>query len=117
MWGPLAAALSRYLPDQREAFHLGFALADPERLERMLLSAGFLDVQVKPETRHGTIDSFDGYWAAVEAATRQMPLVYLTLSEAQRAAVREEVSVALLPFMSEGRLEMSVEMLIGSGRA
>ena len=117
MWGPLADALSRYLPDQREAFHLGFALADAKRLERMFLGAGFRDVRVMPETRHGTIASFDDYWAAVEAGTGQMPLVYLTLSETQRAAVREEVSVALLPFMSEGRLEMSVEMLIGAGRA
>src|SRR5205823_7649366 len=28
MWGHLAGALSRYLPDQRDAFHLGFTLAD-----------------------------------------------------------------------------------------
>jgi hypothetical protein len=46
-----------------------------------------------------------------------MPLAYLALSEARREAVREEVSAALLPFMSKGRLEMSIEMLIGSGRA
>jgi SAM-dependent methyltransferase len=117
MWGPLADALSRYLPDQREAFHLGFALADTKRLEHMFLGAGFRDVQVKPETRHGTIASFDDYWAAVEAGTGQMPLVYLTLPDSQRRAAREEVRMKLLPYVSEGRLEMSVEMLIGSGRA
>jgi ubiquinone/menaquinone biosynthesis C-methylase UbiE len=117
MWGPLANALSRYLPDQRKAFHLGFALADANRLERMFLAADFRDVRVKPETRHGTVASFDDYWAAVEAGTGQMPLVYLTLSDAQRQAVREEVRMKLLPYISKGRLVMSVEMLIGVGRA
>jgi ubiquinone/menaquinone biosynthesis C-methylase UbiE len=117
MWGPLADALSRYLPDQRDAFRLGFALADTERLERMFLGAGFRDVRVKPETWHGTIASFDDYWAAVEAGTGQMPLVYLTLSDAQRRAVREEVRMKLLPYVSNGRLEMGAEMLIGVGRA
>jgi hypothetical protein len=46
-----------------------------------------------------------------------MPLAYVTLSEAQRRAVREEVTSALLPFVSNGQLQMSVEMLIGVGRA
>ena len=117
MWGALAEALSRYLPDQQEAFHLGFALADGRRLEHMFMATGFRDVRVTAETRHGTIASFDDYWAAVEAGTGQMPLVYLTLSHIRRRIVREEVRMKLLPYVSEGRLEMSVEMLIGIGRA
>jgi hypothetical protein len=83
----------------------------------MFIAAGFRDVRVERETRDGIIGSFDEYGAAVEAGTGQMPLAYLTLSEAQRQAVREEVTAALLPFVSKGRLEMSVEMLIGAGRA
>src|SRR5215510_10006658 len=54
MWGVLADALSRHLPDQREALHLSFALADPERLDHLLRMAGFRDVQVKREMRQGT---------------------------------------------------------------
>jgi len=49
--------------------------------------------------------------------TGQMPLVYVTLPDSQRQAVREEVRMKLLSYISNGRLEMSVEMLIGSGRA
>jgi len=41
--------------------------------------------------------------------------VYLTLSEVDRRLVREEVRAA--PFEHGGRLVMSVEMLIGKGRA
>ena len=117
MWGLLACALSRQLPDQRDAFQLSFSLGDARRLEQMFVAAGFRDVRVEREMRDGIIGSFDEYWAAIEAGTGQMPLAYITLSEAQRRAVREEVTAALLPFVSNGRLEMSVEMLIGVGRA
>ena len=117
MWGPLACALGRQLPEQRNAFQLSFSLGDARRLEQMLVAAGFRDVHVERETRDGVIGSFAEYWDAIEGGTGQMPLAYLTLSEVQRAAVREEVSAALLPFISKGHLEMSVEMLIGSGRA
>jgi ubiquinone/menaquinone biosynthesis C-methylase UbiE len=117
MWGPLACALGRQLPDQRNAFQLSFSLGDARRLEQMFVAAGFRDVRVERETRDGIIGSLKEFWDAIEAGIGQMPLAYLTLSEARREAVREEVSGALLPFMSKGRLELSVEMLIGSGRA
>jgi ubiquinone/menaquinone biosynthesis C-methylase UbiE len=117
MWGPLADALSRYLPDQREAFQLSFSLGDARRLKQMFVAAAFRDVRVMRETRDGIIGSFEEFWATIEAGTGQLPLVYLGLPEAQRRAVRGEVQAALSPFVSEGRLEMSVEMLIGKGRA
>jgi ubiquinone/menaquinone biosynthesis C-methylase UbiE len=53
MWGILADALSRHLPDQRDVLHLSFALADPDRLDNLLRAAGFRDVRVTRETRHG----------------------------------------------------------------
>jgi hypothetical protein len=43
--------------------------------------------------------------------------VYLTLSEVDRRLVREEVRARLATFEHDGRLVMSVEMLIGKGRA
>jgi len=51
MWGLLADAVSRYLPDQREALHLSFALADHERIERLFSLAGFRDVRTSREVR------------------------------------------------------------------
>ncbi len=117
MWGVLADTLSHHLPDQRDALHLGFALADPERLEHLFKMAGFRDVRVKRETRQGTIESFDAYWAPIEAGTGQIPQAYRALPESNRRAVREEVEARLAAFESGGRLVMSVEMLIGAGRA
>ena len=117
MWGVLAEALSRQLPEQRETLHLTFALADTERLAHLLKMAGFRDVRVQRETRQGTIASFDDYWAPIEAGTGQLPQAYLALPAARRQAVREEVEARLAAFQTDGRLVMNVEMLIGAGRA
>ena len=117
MWGVLADTLSRYLPDQREALHLSFALADTGRLERLLRTAGFRDVRVEREVRQGIIETFDDYWDSIEAGIGLMPQAYLALPEPSRRAVREEVQARLSGFKSNGRLVMSVEMLIAAGRA
>ena len=118
MWGVLAETLSRYLPEQRDALHLSFALADATQLAGLFTAAGFHDVHVQRETREGIIESFDDYWSPIEAGTTgQMPQAYRALPESSRWAVREEVYARLTPFASNGRLVMRAEMLIGAGRA
>jgi ubiquinone/menaquinone biosynthesis C-methylase UbiE len=116
MWGYLAEALGRHLPDQRELLHLSFALADAERLEQMFAIAGFGDVHVKREIRQGTIRSSYEYWASIEAGSGMMPQAYRALPEASRSEVRMEVQGRLAPFVSDRGIEMTFEMLIGSGR-
>jgi ubiquinone/menaquinone biosynthesis C-methylase UbiE len=117
MWGILADALSRHLPDERDALHLSFALADPARLEHLLLTAGFHDVSVTRASHEEVTESFQDYWAPIEAGAGQIPQAYLALSESGRCAVREEVREGLAQFESGGRLVMTVEILIGVGCA
>lgn len=117
IWGFLADAISRFLPGQRNILHLSFALADPERLERLLAGAGFQDVRVAREKREDIVESLADYWAPIEAGIGSMPQAYLALTDANRSLVRDEVTARLSQFESNGRLSMSVEMLIGSGRA
>ena len=117
MWGILADAVGRFLPAQRDIVHLSFSLADPERLERLFTGAGFQDVRVEQETREDTNESFDDYWEPIEVGVGSIPQAYLTLSETDRRLVREEVKARLSRFESQGRLSLSVEMLIGRGRA
>ena len=117
MWGILADVLGRAVPSQRDLVQLSFALADTWQLEHLLTGAGFRDVHVERQSREGAFDSFDDYWAPIEAGTGSIPQVYLSLSESQRRAVRDEVMQQLTKFQSGGRLVMSVEMLIASGRA
>ncbi len=115
MWGVLAETLSRHLPEQRQVLHLSFALADPGHLERLLAAAGFREISVTRETREGSIASFDDYWAPIEEGVGSMPQAYRTLPPAARRAVLDEVRASLSQFEADGRLTMSVEMLIGSG--
>jgi SAM-dependent methyltransferase len=117
MWGVLADVLGRRLPEQRDTLHLSFALADAERLERLLQVAGFRDVRVLRETRSGTFENLDVYWAPIEAGTGHLPQVYRSFPDAIRRAVREEVSTRFAEFESDGRLVMKIEMLIAAGRA
>jgi SAM-dependent methyltransferase len=116
MWGILADALSRFLPEQRDILHLSFALADAKRLECLLVDAGFRDIRIDREKREDTVESFDDYWAPIETGIGSLPQAYLALPEANRRSVRDEVRARLSPFESNGRLFMSVEMLIGRGR-
>jgi ubiquinone/menaquinone biosynthesis C-methylase UbiE len=117
MWGVVADALSRFVPDQREIIYMSFALAEANRLERMFAGAGFSDVRVERVQREDMIGSFDEYWDPIEAGMGSMSQVYVALPETDRSAVREEVKSRLLPFESNGNLVMSIEMLIGVGRA
>src|SRR5262245_30985952 len=117
MWGLLAEALGRRIPEQRHVINLSFALADPRRLRSLFIDAGFQEVHVEQVEREGTSASFDEYWEPIKAGTGSIPQIYLSLGEAERSAVREEVKTQLSRLVSNGRLVMRVEMLIGRGRA
>jgi ubiquinone/menaquinone biosynthesis C-methylase UbiE len=117
MWGNLADVLSRFLPELRDVLFLSFALHDASRLEAMLVDAGFRDVNVERTTREGSFKSFEEYWEPIEAGVGSMPQAYLRLAATDRRAVRDEVRLRLSRFEANGTLRMSVEMLIGRGRA
>lgn len=117
MWGNLADVLSRFLPELRNVLFLSFALHDPSRLEAMLVGAGLRDVHVERTTREDGFESFADYWEPIEAGVGSIPQAFLRLAAADRHAVREEVRSRLSRFELNGKLRMSVEMLIGSGRA
>jgi SAM-dependent methyltransferase len=116
MWGILADAISRFRPALRNTLYLSFSLGDPVLLEGLLADAGFRDVCVERETREAITESFDEYWDPIEAGIGSIPQSYLTLSDVDRRSVREEVRERLLRFESDGKLPMSLEMLIGKGR-
>jgi hypothetical protein len=116
MWGILADVLSPFLPEQRNISTSLSHWLTPNRLESLFANA-FRDSRVERKKREGVFESFDEYWEPIEAGIGSIPQAYLTLSEEDRHAVREEVRKRLSRFESNGRLLMSVEMLIGKGRA
>ena len=117
MWGNLAEDLSRFLPELSHVLFLSFALSDPNRLEGMLAGAGLRDIRIERMTREGSFESFADYWQPIEAGVGSIPQAYLRLAAHDRCTVREEVRSRVSRFELDGKLSMSVEMLIGSGRA
>lgn len=117
MWGVLADTVGRLRPELWKTLHLSFALDDPVRLVQLLKDAGFTDVHVELETREGAFADFNEYWAPIEAGPGSIPQGYLSLSDAERRKVREEVKARLACFLLGNGLRMSVEMLIAHGRA
>jgi len=117
MWGIFADELGRELPTQSHTLHMSFSLADPLRLEKLFVEAGFREIKVTRQTRQGTVISFDEYWAPIEAGVGQLPQAYLALPEPKRRMVRTNVRTRLSRFEADGCYAMSVEMLIASGRA
>lgn len=88
----------------------------PEAVIAYVRKSGFRDVRVERATREGSFESFEDYWDPIEAGVGSMPQAYLRLSAEDRRAVRDEVRSRLSRFESNGKLRLSVEMLIGSGR-
>jgi len=117
MWGNLAEVISRFAPQHHATLHPSFSLSNPKRLHRLFSEAGFRDIRVERIRREETTESFDEYWAPIEAGIGSIPKVYLTLAEAERRTVRDEVQARLAPYEPpDGKLHMGVEMLIGCGR-
>lgn len=117
MFVPMVIELGRRLPAQRPVLNLSFALADQSRLHALFASAGFRDIGVERVERHDAVEGFDAYWEPIESGVGSIPQMYLTLPEADRRAVREEVKRRLSRFEVAGKLVLSVEMLIGRGQA
>ena len=117
MWGFLAEAIARRLPEKRNTLMASFALADAKRVESLFREAGFVNVSVAREVRGGTIENFDEYWDSIEAGIGSIPQIYLRLEERERQNVRDEVNARLSEFVDGNKFRMNVEMLICHGQA
>jgi len=88
----LADALDRHLgAGASRAKRHEHSLGDPNELRALFAGAGFEDVRMEQEKREDVNESFDDYWEPIEAGVGSIPQAYLTLSEADRRSVREEV--------------------------
>jgi ubiquinone/menaquinone biosynthesis C-methylase UbiE/uncharacterized protein YbaR (Trm112 family) len=117
MWGFLAEAIARHLPQKRDLLLASFSLADPRRVADLFSQAGFTNVSVRHETRGGIVQSLDEYWEPIQTGVGSIPQSWLMLEEDQRREVRDDVNARLARFAVGGELHLSVEMLICHGEA
>ena len=117
MWGFLAEAIARRLPEKSNILMASFSLADAQRVEGLFSGAGFVNVSVTREVRGGVIESLDDYWDPIAAGIGSIPQTYLQLEERERQDVRDEVDARLSDFADGDKFRMNVEMLICHGQA
>ena len=111
--GILAEVLVRHLPALRADLMRGFSLGAPDRLQALLVGAGFHNVRVTRERRTLAMASFEDYWEPVASGGARLGQAYAGLSDEARRAVLEEVRARMAPFKSGGRLVMEAEALLG----
>jgi SAM-dependent methyltransferase len=79
-----------------------FSLARPDRLQELLLGAGFVSRQIENLDCHGCFVDFDEYWAFLMELARAVSVFLVGLSAAQRDVVRGAIQEAAEPFRSNG---------------
>src|SRR5258707_4593465 len=107
-------AIARYLPSLAEAAARVFSLGDETKLRSLFENANFRDVEITTETRVFALPSFDVYFAPIEQGAGSSGQAFVSLPEAARRAVREEVRHHLRD--TGGTIDIEVEYRFGSGR-
>jgi ubiquinone/menaquinone biosynthesis C-methylase UbiE len=66
-----------------------FSLADPDRLRELLVRAGFDDVRIEETEFHLRFSDFEDYWSFCREFAGAVAILLRSLSDEERAAVRE----------------------------
>ena len=107
-------AIARYVPSLAEAAARVFSLGDEMKLRSMFDAANFRDVEITTHTRVFTLPSFGAYFEPIEQGAGSPGQAFVSLPEAARCAVREDL---LRDFGGgNGPIEIEVEYRFASGR-
>jgi ubiquinone/menaquinone biosynthesis C-methylase UbiE len=107
-------AIARYKPSLAEAAARVFSLGDEKKLGSLFEAAGFRDVDIATEVHRFVLPSFNTYFEPFEKGAGSPGQAFVSLPEAARHAVREEVRRDLGD--TGGPIEVEVEYRFGSGR-
>jgi hypothetical protein len=107
-------AIARFLPSLAEAAARVFSLGDETKLRSLFKAANFRDVGISTETRTFTLPSFDTYFEPIEQGAGSPGQAFISLPEAARRSVREELRRELGD--TGGPIEVEVEYRLASGQ-
>jgi len=102
------------VPSLVEAAARTFSLGEAARLRSLFEGAGYRDVQTTTEAHRFVLPSFEAFFGPFERGGGSSGQAYLTLPEAERRAVREEVRRNLGD--TGGSIGIDVELRFASGR-
>ena len=107
-------AIARYLPSLAEAAARVFSLGNEMKLRSLFETANFRDVEITTQSKVFTLPSFDTYFAPIEQGAGSPGQAFVSLPEAARRAVREEIRCDLGD--AGGPIKVEVEYRFASGR-
>lgn len=111
--GRINAVIAKHLPAISEATARTFALGDAARLQKLLESTGFKNIEITRHAHRFRLPSFDAYFGPFERGGASTGQAYLTLSEAVRDSIRKEVQRSLGD--TGGPVDIEVEFQFASG--
>lgn len=106
--------IARYLPSIAEAAARIFSLGDEMKLRSLFEAANFRDVEITTQTKIFVLPSFDAYFEPFAQGAGSPGQALVSLPEAARRAVREEVRRDLGD--TGGPIGIEVEYRFASGR-
>jgi ubiquinone/menaquinone biosynthesis C-methylase UbiE len=107
-------AIARHAPALAVAAARVFSLGEEMKLRSLFEAANFQDVEITTEAHRFVLPSFDAYFEPFERGGGSPGQAFVSLSVAQRKAVREEVQRELGD--TGGPIEVNVEYRFASGR-
>lgn len=110
----ISTIIARYEPSLAPAAERLFALGSEEKLRAMFDRAGFKDVEVTTASHRFGVPSFDDYFDHVERGWGSSGQLFVSLPEATRRAVREDVQRHVGD--TGGPIDIEVEFRFASGR-
>lgn len=112
--GRINTIIAKHLPSISEATARTFSLGDAARLQQMLETAGFRNIEISKESHRFSLPSFDAYFGPFERGGASTGQAYVTLPQSVRDSVRKEVQRSLGD--TGGPIEIEVEFQFASGQ-
>jgi ubiquinone/menaquinone biosynthesis C-methylase UbiE len=103
-----------HMPPPSEGLPGILALADRERLRRLLLDAGFTDPAIEDVPFTWRFADQDDYWDFLTTAAGGIAMVFRRLDDAELRQVRDDIAIRLAPFEQHGRIELPALSLVAS---
>ena len=95
-----------------------FALAAPQKLERLLADAGFTEILIEPLDFEQSYGDFEDWWATTLDLSVPLAVAYHELDERQQQDFRRTLALELGRFADdEGRLVFPARTLVASATA